>query len=456
MAAKNKEKVQYTCQSCGFVSLRWLGKCSECATWNSLVEEKVAAPDRQKGKRLTSASHEPVALSDIIFKNEQRICFASAEFNRVLGGGLIPGSLVLIGGDPGIGKSTLLLQEAALQASEKTRVLYVSGEESNQQIKIRAQRLGADSDHLFVHAATKLDDILGSIAKLKPGLVIVDSIQTVYQPAFESAPGSISQVRECALAFMAVAKAENMPVILVGHVTKEGFLAGPKVLEHMVDTLLQFEGDRNQLFRILRAGKNRFGSTREIGIFEMREQGLQDVENPSSIFLAERTNDISGSVVISTIEGTRPILVEVQALATTTNYGMPQRTATGFDAKKLSLIIAVLEKRIGLRLGSFDVFLNVVGGVRIDEPAADFGVAVAIASSVKNASVPGDTVLIGEVGLAGEIRMVPHLDKRIHEASKLGFSRALVPGMKDENIVQPKNFRVTQVRTLEDALQTLF
>jgi len=453
--AKKKDSVQYVCQSCGYVSLRWLGRCTECGAWNSMVEERVIpAPKRQRRMKPEHIS-QPVPLTEVAFQEDSRLCFRSSEFNRVLGGGLVPGSVVLIGGDPGIGKSTLLLQESAWLASAEAPVLYVSGEESNRQTKLRAQRLSIDSSNLFLLAETNLELILEAVEKQPPALLVIDSIQTIYQPSFESAPGSISQVRECALAFLRLAKTKNLPVILIGHVTKEGFIAGPKVLEHMVDTLLQFEGDRNQFFRILRAVKNRFGSTREIGIFEMLENGLRDVTNPAEIFLAQRNLEASGSSVVCTIEGTRPILVEVQSLVTGTSYGMPQRTATGFDSKRLSLLLAVLEKRIGLRLGTFDVFLNVAGGVRLDEPAVDLGVTAAIASSMKNKPLSPEAVLIGEVGLAGEIRFVPHLDKRLHEAAKLGFKQAIIPPLGGKKMHLPQGLKILEAPRLDLALEMI-
>ncbi len=457
MARKKKETVQFVCQSCGYVSIRWLGRCSECGTWNSFVEERVVPEPKGKRAHTQAASgSKPVPLNNITVRDDARIRFRSEELNRVLGGGLVPGSVVLVGGDPGIGKSTLLLQESSFLAGADFPVLYVSGEESQQQTKLRAQRLDLRSDHLFLLAETNLDDILNVIQNLKPKLVIIDSIQTIYQPAFESAPGSISQVRECALAFLTLAKSMHIPVILVGHVTKEGFIAGPKVLEHMVDTLLQFEGDRNQFFRILRAVKNRFGSTREMGIFEMTETGLLDVQNPSELFLSQRQEHATGTAVICTVEGTRPILVEVQALVTATSYGMPQRTATGFDAKRLALLLAVLEKRIGLRLGTFDVFLNVVGGVRVVEPAADLGVAAAIASSLKNLPIAGDTILIGEIGLTGEIRHIPNLDKRLTEAAKLGFKQAVIPKTGKKKLPLPQNIDTLECARLEEAFERIF
>ncbi|KAA3615433.1 MAG: DNA repair protein RadA [Calditrichaeota bacterium] len=453
---KKKEKIQFVCQSCGYVSIKWLGRCTECSAWNSFVEETVFPKKSGRTASLNRHKSEPVSLNEITSLEDERISFQSAEFNRVLGEGLVKGSLVLIGGDPGIGKSTLLLQEAAHIAEEKFQVLYVSGEESNQQTKLRASRLELNSAHLLLLAETNLEEILHAAEKTKPQLIIVDSVQTIYQPAMESAPGSISQVRECALRFLEFAKSKNVPVILVGHVTKEGYLAGPKVLEHMVDTLLQFEGDRQQFFRILRAVKNRFGSTREIGIFEMNETGMVDVSNPSEIFLSQRSSEASGSAVVCAIEGTRPILVEVQALVTTTNYGTPQRTATGFDSKRLALLLAVLEKRIGLRLGMFDVFLNVAGGVRLDEPAVDLGIVIAIASSMKNSTVPQEMAFIGEVGLTGEVRFVPQLEQRINEAAKLGFKKAVVPNLSGKKIAIPKNFKLIETTRLDDLFDKLF
>jgi len=352
-----KEKTQYVCQSCGYISVRWMGRCSECQSWNSFTEEVVASKkstSRTDGKR-TSA---PVTLSEISLEQEERVRVGSDEFNRVLGGGIVSGSLILLGGDPGIGKSTLMLQEAAGLAKDGVAVLYVTGEESVKQTKLRARRLGLDSGKLFIYAETDVNSIINVTEQIEPGLMVVDSIQTVYQPAFESSPGTISQVRECALAFSNVAKHRNIPIFLIGHVTKEGYIAGPKVLEHMVDVLLQFEGDRDHFYRILRSVKNRFGSTREIGVFEMQEKGLIEVKNPSALFLEQRKENISGSSVICTMEGTRPFLVEIQALISPTSYGIPQRTSTGVDNKRLALLLAVLEKRVGFRLGTYDVFVN--------------------------------------------------------------------------------------------------
>jgi DNA repair protein RadA/Sms len=450
-----KSAIEFVCQTCGHKSLRWQGKCPECGGWNTFVEEKVApAPRHLRGVSIERSK--PTPLSTIAEDDEDRIACRSAEFNRVLGGGLVRGSLVLIGGDPGIGKSTLMLQEAARLAQKDFPVLYVTGEESARQTKMRARRLGIDSAYLFILAETNLEEILGSIEQVVPGLIIVDSIQTVYQPSFESPPGSIGQVREAALAFLQLAKRRGVPVILIGHVTKEGYLAGPKVLEHMVDTLLQFEGDRDHLFRLLRSVKNRFGSTREIAVFEMNERGLQEVANPSEIFLAQRRSNISGSAVVCTMEGSRPILVEVQALVTTTSYGLPQRTANGIDGKRLALLLAVLEKRVGLRVGTFDVFVNVAGGVRLEEPSADLGIVLAVASSLKNAVIEPHTVAIGEVGLGGEIRSVPQLDKRLSEVARLGFKQAVVPPLFSTKILQiPAGLQVLHVDRVDAAMEVL-
>ncbi|MFQ5677128.1 MAG: DNA repair protein RadA, partial [bacterium] len=423
--AKNP-KTQYTCQACGAVSPRWLGRCNECNSWNSFVEETVKRSAKRKHDG-PKANGTPISLSKIDLGQEERISVPAQEFNRVLGGGIVPGSVILIGGDPGIGKSTLMLQEAAKLVNKDFPALYVTGEESARQTKLRARRLGVDSDFLYILAETDLNSVSHIIEQIAPGLVIVDSIQTMFQPLYESSPGSISQVRECALELSNIAKKKGIPIFLIGHVTKEGYLAGPKVLEHMVDVVLSFEGDRNHFYRILRSVKNRFGSTREIAVFEMTESGLQQVSNPSALFLAQRRKNTPGSSVICTIEGTRPILVEIQALVTPSSYGLPQRTSTGIDPKRLSLLLAVLEKRVGLGLGSFDVFVNAAGGVRIDEPSADLGILMSIASSFKDQVIDPETVVIGEVGLGGEIRAVPRVDKRLDESAKLGFKKALIP-----------------------------
>jgi len=419
-----------------------------------MVEEKVTPPrtDRSTSERSTAI---PTRLSEIQSSQEKRINCHSKEFARVLGGGIVPGSLVLIGGDPGIGKSTIMLQEAARLAREDFPVLYVSGEESLMQTKMRADRLGLPGENLFILTENNLDAIFYEVEQLKPRLVVIDSIQTVYRPGLESAPGNISQVRECAHQFLNLSKKENIPVFLVGHVTKEGYIAGPKVLEHTVDTLLYIEGDKDHFFRILRAAKNRFGSTNEIGVFEMTEKGLVEVSNPSEIFLSQRAADISGSVVICIMEGSRPILLEVQALVSPSNYGLPQRSATGIDPKRLSMLLAVLEKRVGIRIGTFDVFVNAVGGVRIDETAADMGISLAIASSLKNQVINPDVVIIGEIGLGGEIRPVPQIERRIGEAEKLGFKEMVIPKANMKSIKKKNQITIRPVEKLAQAVAVL-
>ncbi|MBN1561449.1 DNA repair protein RadA [candidate division KSB1 bacterium] len=451
--AKAKEKTHFVCQECGAASPKWQGKCPSCSAWNSLVEERLLATSSRNALMTPRESVRPRPLSSISAETRPRKLAHSAEFNRVLGGGLVPGSVVLVGGDPGIGKSTLLLQEAVALCSDTYRILYITGEESAEQIKMRADRLGVLSDYLFILPETEVESALNAIEHLTPGLVIVDSIQTMYTALLESAPGSVSQVRECALKLIRVAKTKALPIFLVGHVTKEGYLAGPKVLEHMVDALLLFEGDRDHFYRILRSVKNRFGSTREIGVFEMLSSGLKDVPNPSAVFLAERQTNTSGSTVICCMEGTRPILVEVQALATATKYGYPQRTTTGMDLKRLILLLGVLEKRLGYHVGSMDVFLNAVGGLRIDEPAADLGVITSIASSIRNREIDPNTVFIGEVGLGGELRSVSHVESRLSEAEKLGFQRAVIPKGNAKGLRSFARLHVISVTTAFEALQ---
>lgn len=427
MARSKRDKTHFVCQECGAETPRWQGKCPACGTWNSLVEEKMQATQSRERLMNIKESSAPQPLSQIDHKHLPRQSTHSQEFNRVLGGGIVPGSVVLVGGDPGIGKSTLLLQESAAMSTGNKVILYVTGEESAEQIKMRADRLNLDAGNLFIMAETEIESILKAIQSAQPQLVIIDSIQTMYTVALDSAPGSVSQVRECTLRLIEQAKHKRIAVFLVGHVTKEGFLAGPKVLEHMVDTLLMFEGDRDQFYRILRTTKNRFGSTREIGVFEMQEKGLIDVQNPSAVFLSERQSKASGSAVICCMEGTRPILVEVQALAAPTRFGYPQRTTTGMDFKRLVMLLGVLEKRLGYRVGNMDVFLNVVGGLRIDETAGDLGVLAAVASSIRNRAISESTILLGEVGLGGEMRSISHIQSRLKEAEKMGFKRAIIP-----------------------------
>jgi DNA repair protein RadA/Sms len=449
-----KTKTHYVCQACGSIQPKWMGRCPDCNEWNTLVETvvEVARAGASAARRSIVGRNTPQLLNQIPADNYQRTMLPMDEFNRVLGGGLVPGSLVLIGGDPGIGKSTLLLQMSAALAQEG-EVLYVSGEESPQQIKLRATRLGINSDRLYILTETNMTAILEHIAQTSPKFLIVDSIQTVYLEEMQSAPGSVSQVRECAARFQEVAKGQNIPVFLIGHVTKTGVIAGPRVLEHIVDTVLYLEGDRFHAYRILRSVKNRFGATNEIGIFEMGDVGLNEVTNPSEIFLAERLPNTAGSAIAVTIEGTRPLLVEVQALSTTTSFGNPRRTANGVDMNRLLLIVAVLTKRVGVRLGDQDVFVNVVGGLQIGETASDMAVAAALASSFRNRPVAADLAILGEVGLSGELRAVGHLEARLKEAAKLGFKRCLLPASSPLKHISSPPLELIKARSLGEALE---
>ncbi len=438
-------RVEYVCQSCGYRSPRWLGRCPNCDAWNSLVEE-AGVPRRPAASRTAK----PIPLPEVSPLPEDRWPTGLGELDRVLGGGFVPGSLVLVGGDPGIGKSTLALQVAFRLAEAGRGVLYVAGEESAQQTRMRAERLGAVSPGVWVVAETDLDAVLGSVRELHPALVVVDSIQTVYRPDVPSAPGSVGQVRECAAALLQLAKSEGTAVLLVGHVTKEGMLAGPKVLEHLVDTVLYFEGERHQAYRILRATKNRFGSTNEIGVFEMGPAGLVEVPNPSAAFLGERPPGAAGAAVVCTLEGSRPLLVEVQALVAPSAFGTPRRATSGVDYNRLLLLVAVLEKHAGFAFSQADVYANAAGGVRVEEPAADLGIALALASSYRTLALDGRTVFCGELGLAGEVRPVPQLGRRLAEARKLGFERAFVPrgGIPDGS-----GLEVVPVGTVVEALE---
>ncbi len=419
----SKQTIRFACQNCGYVSPRWIGRCPECGEWNSFVEELISEPPRSKE---TKGKVDIVPLSEVDLTEGNRLSTGIEEFDRVLGGGIVPGSIILIAGDPGVGKSTLMMQLA--RNAKLGKILYVTGEESRAQVRVRAERLGITSlNNLFVLSETDLELVTKAVSEFNPPILIVDSIQTIYHPEVVSAPGSVSQVRECSARLAQLAKLTGTAVFVVGHVTKDGIAAGPKVLEHIVDAVLQLEGERHYAFRILRANKNRFGSTNEIGIFEMRESGLVEVENPSEIFLSERSYGASGSTVTAAIEGTRPILLEIQALVAPTGYSVPQRTSTGFDYRRLSIILAVVEKRLGLKLGGFDVFLNVAGGVKVDEPAIDLAAAVSVISSYKDIPVDSSTIVIGEVGLAGEVRSVSQIERRVQEAAKLGFKRAIVP-----------------------------
>ncbi len=449
----SKTLTKYVCQSCGYVSPRWIGKCPNCSEWNTFVEE---APTPIKVSRKTGVASkvQPVTFDQIEKEEIQRIPTAIQEFDRVLGGGIVPGSLILIGGDPGIGKSTLMMQIAI--ALKNQVILYITGEESVRQIKLRADRFNAGSSkNILLLAETNLDLILDVIEAGTPEMVIVDSIQTMYRPGLESAPGSVSQIRESAALLLRLAKTRGIPVFLVGHVTKEGVIAGPKVIEHMVDTVLQFEGEAHYSYRVLRAIKNRFGSTNEIGIFEMHDTGLREVTNPSEIFLSQRHYGSSGSTVVASIEGSRPILIETQALVTPTNYGMPQRTCTGYDYRRLALLLAVLEKRVGLNLGQQDVFVNIAGGIRIEEPAVDLGIATSITSSLRDIPVDSSSVAVGEIGLGGEIRTIGQIDKRVQEAEKLGFKRIIIPQNNLKNLKRNGEIEIIGVDRIEKAIEAL-
>ena len=451
-----KSKTKFVCQECGTESPKWLGKCPGCGQWNTFVEEREPQEVKTAGVAsvwLPSTKEKPRPITEIVGKEETRIDAGSNELNRVLGGGLVPGSLILVGGDPGIGKSTLLLQTSHYLAAKKSlRVLYVTGEESARQIKMRADRLGAEAPTLYVLCETNTDHIFEALDEVRPDILVVDSIQTVYQPGVTSAPGSVSQVRECTGLFMRIAKQRGVATLLVGHVTKEGAIAGPRLLEHMVDTVLYFEGERHNTYRMLRAVKNRFGSTNEIGIFEMIENGLAEVKNPSELFLSERPVGAAGSTVVASMEGTRPVLVELQALVASTNFPSPRRMATGVDYNRLNLIIAVLEKRIGMHMQTQDAYLNVAGGVRLDEPAADLGIAVALASSFREKPTRPEDVVFGEIGLTGEVRGVSKVDQRVNEALKLGFSRVILPDKSLKQWIPPKGIEVVPVRTVQEAL----
>jgi DNA repair protein RadA/Sms len=442
----SKNRIKFICSNCGYESLRWVGKCPSCDSWNSFSEEIVEDTKTKRTKALRKSEVRELDFSET--KIENRLPTNIREFDRVLGGGLIPGSVILIGGDPGIGKSTLVLQAAD---KIEGKVLYVSGEESINQLSLRAKRLRIKSKSILLLAETDLSNILDSIKEHSPEVIIIDSIQTMSHPDFENAPGTVTQIRECTVRLMQIAKSTGCSVFIVGHVTKEGYIAGPKVLEHIVDTVLQFEGEKNYSYRILRGQKNRFGSTNEIGIFEMHEEGLVEVKNPSEIFLNERTENITGSTITSSMEGTRPILLEVQALVTPSHYGNPQRVATGFDYRRLSILLAVLEKRAKLRLSSANVFLNMAGGIKIDEPAVDLAVCCAIASSLMDKPANNKTVLIGEVGLGGEIRGVGHLDKRIQEAEKLGFKKVLVP--KISKLTKKSGIEIISIANINEAIE---
>ena len=443
----SRSKVLYQCQSCGYASPKWLGKCPDCGGWNSFSEEQRVTGLKRQG------TAEPVALSEISASTGARYSTEIKELDRTLGGGVVMGSVVLIGGDPGIGKSTIILQ--SLKGLTKLgKVLYVSGEESPEQIKIRADRLNIASDEIILLPETSLEGIISVAQKINPKVIVIDSIQTIFSIELPSAPGSVGQIRECATKLMFMAKKNSIPLFIIGHVTKEGAIAGPKVLEHIVDTVLYFEGDKGNPFRILRAVKNRFGSTNEIGVFEMQGSGLKEVDNPSELFLSERPENVPGSVVTVSLEGTRPLLVEIQALVTASSFGVPRRTAIGVDYNRINLLVAVLDKRLGLHLGGMDIYVNVVGGLKIDEPAIDMGIAAAIASSFKNKTIEAGTFTFGEVGLSGEMRAISQAETRIKEAAKLGFKKGVVPA-SNTGRVKGSDIEIIGVKNVEEAIQIL-
>lgn len=449
-----KVKTTFFCQNCGSQYSKWQGQCTSCKEWNTIVEEVVQKPEKQTWNSQEShvkRASKPLKLSEIDTAQEARLNMLDAEFNRVLGGGMVKGSLTLLGGEPGIGKSTLLLQ-IALKLKYKT--LYVSGEESQKQIKMRAERINPEDNNCYILTETKTQNIFKQIENLQPDLVIIDSIQTLHSDYMESSAGSISQIKECTTELIKFAKESATPVLLIGHITKDGHIAGPKILEHMVDTVLQFEGDRNHVFRILRAHKNRFGSTNELGIYEMQGSGLREVKNPSEVLISEKDGELSGNAIAATLEGLRPLMIEVQALVSSAVYGTPQRSATGFNAKRLNMLLAILEKRAGFRLGAKDVFLNITGGISVDDPAIDLAVVAAILSSNEDIALPNTVCFAAEVGLSGEIRPVQRVEQRIMEAEKLGFSSIYI---SKYNKVSANNYKikVNLISKIEDIVHKL-
>jgi DNA repair protein RadA/Sms len=450
-----KIKTTFFCQNCGYQSPKWLGKCPSCSEWHRFVEEEI----RNSGSGISTElqfNEPPMPIDTIEADEKERIKVGIDEVDRVLGGGIVGGSAVLVGGDPGIGKSTLLLQVMQNLAQKGLTVLYITGEESARQIKLRGKRVGASSKGLLVLVEIDLENILKHIKEIEPRVVVVDSIQTVYSSALSSAPGSVGQVREASARLILLAKKIGIPVFLIGHVTKDGAIAGPKVLEHMVDTVLYFEGDSGHTYRIIRGIKNRYGPTNEIGVFEMRDNGLNEVPNPSEFFLAERPEDAAGSVVVPSIEGTRPILVEIQSLVSPTNLGMPRRTAIGVDHNRVSLLVAVLDKICGLHLGNHDIFINVAGGVKVDEPGVDIGIVSSIASSFLDRPIDSGTVVFGEVGLTGEVRGISQMEERIKEAARMGFNRCILPQTLSRNVSSKTEMKLVKIGNLKDLLEHLF
>lgn len=451
-----KSKSIYQCQFCGYVSPKWLGRCPDCREWNGFVEERKVAVTNKSSRAVHSGKSKPQPLSSIVSGYEQRTSTGIKELDRVLGGGVVSGSVILIGGDPGIGKSTLLLQTLYGISKRYGKVLYVSGEESPEQIKIRSERLSINSEDIILISETSLETIIHNASQLTPKGLVIDSIQTIYTEELVSAPGSVSQVRDCASKLMLFAKRSDIPVFIVGHVTKEGAIAGPRVLEHIVDTVLYFEGDKGYTYRIMRTVKNRFGATNEIGVFEMSDAGLIEVKNPSQLFLLERPFNVSGSTVVVSLEGSRPLMTEIQSLVSQSTFGMPRRTAMGVDFNRVNLLVAVLEKRVGLYLSGMDIFVNVVGGLRIIEPAIDLGIVTAIASSLRDIPVAPHVFMFGEVGLSGEVRAVTQAEARLKEASTMGFKKALIPLGNAEKIRNKWGIEIIGVKTIEECLKTVF
>ncbi len=449
----SKTKSAFFCQDCGHESPKWLGKCPGCHSWNTLIEEiKVKKSSSSPFSRKASEAN-PKQLNEIQEKDNPKFSLNDSELNRVLGGGVVQGSLILIGGDPGIGKSTLMLQ---LAIKENIKILYVSGEESEQQIKMRAERIGIENQSCFILTETNLDAILNHTSSIEPKLIVIDSIQTLHSNQIESAPGSVSQVRECTSQLLRLAKEKNIAILLIGHITKDGSIAGPKVLEHMVDTVLQFEGDRNHMYRLLRTSKNRFGSTNEIGIYEMQNNGLRIVENPSEILVTNSDSDLSGVAISATLEGLRPFLIEIQALVSSAVYGTPQRSSTGYDSKRLNMLLAVLEKRCGFKLGAKDVFLNIAGGIKVDDPGIDLAVSMAVLSSNANLAIPEGIAFSAEVGLSGEIRPVNRIDQRISEVEKLGFKKIIISNNIKGFDSKKYGIEIVQCSKIDEVVRNVF
>lgn len=449
----SKVKSAFFCQECGYETPKWLGKCPSCQSWTSFVEEKIEKNSGVKAFSVSDQKSKPTLIQEVEQSEEFRLQFEDKELNTLLGGGLVPGSILLLGGEPGIGKSTLLLQIAVL---EQRKVLYVSGEESEKQIRMRADRIGIKNQDCYLLPETNLNTILNYAQEIKPELLVIDSIQTLFDGNLESSPGSISQVRECTAQLLRFAKQTGTPVFLIGHITKDGSIAGPKVLEHMVDTVLQFEGDRNHLYRLLRTTKNRFGSTNELGIYEMLGAGLRAVDNPSELLINQDNQQLSGIAIASTIEGLRPLQIEVQALVSTAAYGTPQRSSTGFDAKRLNMLLAVLEKRCGFKLASKDVFLNIAGGIKVDDPATDLAVAMAVLSSNADLAIPKTTAFAAEIGLSGELRQVQRLESRVAEAEKLGYEKIIVSRQSKEKIEKNRQIQIIHCSKIEEVVRNVF